>query len=253
MRLLKKEKGSATGALMTILLLVGFLTLGVKYFNFDEALAPFARKWESWLESGSLPTAGKLRSKAKGKEEGPQVAILYAHPGQCYGKPDLEGAGEIVEGGAELARALEEKGIGFRHEPQVHAVSYSEAEAAIGGIAEELKRQYPSLKVILDLHRDAAPEGLRPTYKLAVAKDGAQKQLARVQLLLPPDQSELGLMAGKIWSRAEEEYPGLIRGMLRTGGPQVLTVMMGDWQANTLEQAKASASLLGDLLAQVLD
>lgn len=252
--MLKREKGSATGALMTLLLLVGFLTLGIKYFNFDEALAPFARKWESWLQNGghSLPTGGKLWGKPK--SQGPKVAIVYAHPGQCYGKTDIEGVGEIVEVGKELARELEEREIQSIHNQQVLSASYAEAEEDIAKQTRELKGQYPSLQVILDLHRDAAPDPLRQTYKLEVADKGEKKTLARLQLLLPTNQEkDLSLLAGKIWTQAEEQYPGLVRGIARTGGQEVLTVMIGDWQANNLVQAKASARLFGSVLAQVLD
>jgi stage II sporulation protein P len=254
--MVNRENGkSGAGTLMTLLLLVGFLTIGVKYFNFKQALAPFAAKWENWLQNGvggSLPTVGKLTLKGK-KAAGPLVAILYAHPGQNYGKADADGQGEIVEVGSQLAMCLEEKGIQTLHEAKPPAASYSQAQAALADLGKELKAQYPSLKIIVDLHRDAAPETLQNTYKLTVTEEGTAKKLAKLLFLLPEDR-QLALTAGEIWSLAEKKYPGLLRGMVRSGGsPGVLTVMVGDWQANTLPEAKASARLLGELLSQVLD
>jgi|LFRM01.1.fsa_nt_gb stage II sporulation protein P len=235
---------------MTLLLLVGFFTLGVKYLNLEEAFSPFVEKWQSWLEDGSavLPTLGKGN-----RASGPAVAILYAHPGQCYGREDIHGPGEIVQVGEELARSLEERGIEVLQYSDNPASSYAEAKEQIGSLAQELRKQHPSLKLVLDLHRDAAPETVRHTYKLAVSEGGAERKLARLQFILPQGEKELVLLAGKLWSRAEEKYPGLLRGMVRTGTSEVLTVMVGDWQANTLSEAKASARLLAELLGDVLN
>jgi stage II sporulation protein P len=253
-KMLKREKGKgAGGTLMTLLLLVGFLTLGVKYFNLDQAFSPFVSKWESWLQNGTLalPTMGKLKEQGTA---GPQVAILYAHPGQCYGKEDLTEEGEIVQVGTELAGYLQERGIEVLHQRQNAAASYAEAKEVLSNLAQELKQQYPSLQIILDLHRDAAPQTIRQTYKLTISEAGGEKQLARLQFLLPQAQDQkLALLAGELWSEAEKKYPGLLRGMVRTGNHGLLTVMVGDWQANSLSEAKASARLLGELLSQVLD
>lgn len=244
-----RERGSATGALMTILLLAGLLTLGVKYFKFDEALAPFASKWQSWLEAGSLPTGGKIFKKPQGK--GKKVAIVYAYPGQCYGKEDREGLGEIVAVGEVLAQALEELGIEVLHKPDAHTASYSQAQKEVAAVAKALQES-ENVALVLDLHREAAPAQLRQGYQLAAKVEGKAQRLARLQLFVPQNDQKLGLLAGSIWSGAEELYPGLVRGLVRGGNAEVITMMMGDWQGNTLPEAQASAKLLAKVLAQVL-
>lgn len=104
-------------------------------------------------------------------DEAPRVLILHTHTTESYTKAGedyressayrtLDEQYNMVSIGDELARILEEGGIGVLHDRQVHDYpsyngAYTHARKAIAAALAE----YPTIQIILDIHRDAAGEG----------------------------------------------------------------------------------------------
>ena len=101
--------------------------------------------------------------------EGPKVLIVHTHategyqklPGQTYEEygayRTLDDDYNMVSIGDEVARVLEAGGIGVVHDRSYHDYpsyngSYGNARASI----EEYLRKYPSIEMVLDIHRDAS-------------------------------------------------------------------------------------------------
>lgn len=99
----------------------------------------------------------------------PTVLILHTHTTESYRKTEAEDYQEssayhslddnynMVSIGDALAQRLEEAGIGVVHDRQIHDYpsyngSYQHARFAM----EELLAQYPTVQLVLDIHRDAA-------------------------------------------------------------------------------------------------
>lgn len=97
---------------------------------------------------------------------GPTVLILHSHASESYSGGDYIASGSyrtldtdynMVSIGDEVARILEQNGIGVIHDRTLHDYpnynsAYSGARKAIRDYLEE----YPSLCMVLDLHRDAS-------------------------------------------------------------------------------------------------
>lgn len=101
--------------------------------------------------------------------EGPAVLILHTHTTESYRNTDgyvetsafrtLEEDHNMLSIGAEVTRILEEGGIQVLHDTAVYDdPSYNDAYYnARQAVADTLTR-YPSIRLVLDLHRDAAED-----------------------------------------------------------------------------------------------
>lgn len=96
---------------------------------------------------------------------GPAVLILHTHATECYADGSaqhesyrtLESSDNMTAMGAELARLLEAGGIEVIHDTTYHDYpdynsSYVNARNTIASYLE----QYPTIRMVLDLHRDAS-------------------------------------------------------------------------------------------------
>ena len=93
----------------------------------------------------------------------PVVLIYHTHTSESYipvsGKDHVYPKGDIVEVGSYLKQILEEKyGIKCVHADEIHdqipfRLSYQRSQLTV----IKYLKEYPSLKVVLDIHRDATP------------------------------------------------------------------------------------------------
>ena len=208
----------------------------------------------------------------------PQVLIVHTHTTESY-EPyrrdyydvkfpfrTRDSEHNMVKVGEVLAERLAENGISVLHDGTIHDYpaytgAYDRSEETIRAALEE----YPSIKVIIDLHRDAIsnPDGSR-TAPTAVING---RNAAQFMIITGCDDGRFGNMpeylenlrlACLIQESAEQLYAGLARPILfdyRNYNQHISTgsllIEVGS-HANSLDEAVYSAELLGDSISAAL-
>ena len=182
-------------------------------------------------------------------EKEPAVLILHTHTTESYtGNYKKEGAyrtldeeNNMLRVGQALSDALTRAGIGVIHDEVLHDDpsyngSYAHAREYIGDYLE----RYPSICLVIDLHRDAVSDGWGN--QLAYTKDDTA-QLMLVVGTNHENWTENMALAVKLQARLEQENPGICRSMALRGQrfnqdlcPGALLIEVGA-AGNTLEQA----------------
>ncbi len=171
----------------------------------------------------------------------------------------------MVMVGNAMQAELEAQGIGVIHVSEIHDYpsyngSYDRSRASIVPILEE----YPSIKVVLDIHRDAiSGEGF--AYQPYINIDG--KEAAQIMIISGCDDGTLNMpnymmnfhFACYLQQKLESDHPGFTRPILfdyrhynqdlTTGS---LLIEVGS-HGNTLEQAQYSGQILGKSLGELLN
>ncbi len=210
-------------------------------------------------------------------EQAPQVLIYHTHgteayamtPGDPYQESDpyrtTDTRHNMVRVGDELAAALKANGISVIHDRTLYDYpSYNNSYARSLEGVEALLAEYPSIRVVIDLHRDALEAADGTVYKTVADIDG--QTAAQVLLVLGTDaagqphpgwQDNL-CFALEIQRQLDADWPTLARPLtLRSYRynqqvlPGALLIEMGT-HGNTLEEALCSARLLGQSISVVL-
>lgn len=205
----------------------------------------------------------------------PAVLILHTHASECYTQSqgetyELSGSYRTLEGeynmlclGSLVARRLEEAGIRVIHDTQLHDYpsyndAYSNAAASTAAILEE----YPSIRLVLDLHRDAADTA----YGQMVTECSIGSQRAAQLMMVvgtdaggldnPGWQDNLAL-ALKLQVTLERQNPGICRNLNLTYhrynqhlGDYALLVEIGA-AGNTLAEARLAAEALAQAVIRL--
>lgn len=170
----------------------------------------------------------------------------------------------IVMVGNEIKKQLELEGIGVIQATDIH--DYPSYNGAYDRSAETVKKileEYPSIKVVLDIHRDAiCSESV--AYQPYVEING--KEAAQIMIVSGCDDGTMDMpnymknfrLASLLQSQIESDNPGLTRPILfdyrhynqdlTTGS---LLIEIGS-HGNTLEQVCYSGELLGKSIAKAL-
>lgn len=204
----------------------------------------------------------------------PKVLILHTHTTESYTQ---SGADRYEESspyrtldpgynmlclGEIVADILEEAGIGVIHDTDFHDYpsyngSYSDAAAS----TKDYLAQYPSIELILDLHRDAADtdSGQMATRCTVGGETAAQLMFVMgtdLRLSHSDWQSNLSL-ALKLQVLLEQENPGICRDLNLTNnrynqhlGNRALLIEIGA-AGNTLDQAKLAARELAEAIVKL--
>lgn len=226
-----------------------------------------------------LSAAGKLPELTIEMDSAePQVLIVHTHTTESY-EPyqrtyydssfpfrTRDPRHNMIRVGEALAERLASHGISVLHDGTIHDYpaytgAYDRSEATIRAALEK----YPSIKVIIDLHRDAmsSADGSRTAPAFAVNGRSA----AQFMIITGCDDGRFGNMpeyrqnlslACLIQQSAEELYPGLSRPVLfdyRNYNQHISTgsllIEVGS-HANSLDEAVYTGELLGDCMAQAL-
>lgn len=202
----------------------------------------------------------------------PQVIIMHTHTTECYEPYQRESYDSefssrtteldksVVAVGREIADALEAAGIGVIHDTAVHDYPrYSGAYDRSSERVISLLEEYPTVKIVLDIHRDAIEDsGVR--YAPVCEVDG--RSAAQVMIIcgctnVPRYRYNLRL-ASKIQSKLEKDYPGLTRPILvadRNYNQELtkgsLLIEVGS-SANSLDEALYAGRLVGMSLGELL-
>ena len=201
----------------------------------------------------------------------PQVLIVHTHTTESY-EPyqrsyyDAEYPFRTRDPDYNMTRVGDEHGISVLHDGTIHDYpaytgAYDRSEVTIRAALEE----YPSIKVIIDLHRDAisSADGSRT----APVAEINGRNAAQFMVITGCDDGRFGNMpeylenfrlACMIQSSAEKLYPGLARPILfdyRNYNQHISTgsllIEVGS-HANSLDEAVYSGELLGDCMADAL-
>ncbi len=170
----------------------------------------------------------------------------------------------MVMVGDAIQAELEAQGIGVIHAADIHDYpSYNGSYARSRETILPILEKYPSIKVVLDIHRDAI-SGEGYAYQPFAEIDG--KEASQIMIISGCDDGTLGMpnymenfhFACALQSKLETDYEGLTRPVLfdyrhynqdLTNGS--LLIEVGS-HGNTLQQSQYSGQLLGRSLAELL-
>ena len=172
----------------------------------------------------------------------------------------------MVRVGEELAYRLEKAGFKVIHDKTVHDYSYTGAYDRSRKTVEKYLKKYPSIKITLDVHRDAIHYDSGVKCKPTAVING--KKAAQVMIISGcegdgvtgfPQWKKNLIFALDIQSDVEESYNGLMRPIFfcnRKYNMDMTTcslLLEFGTDANTLEEAVYSASLIGERLGNILN
>ncbi|MCF2618074.1 stage II sporulation protein P [Oscillibacter valericigenes] len=212
-------------------------------------------------------------------EDGPQILILHTHGSEAYtpaGDETIVWSGDhrttdtrcnVVRVGDEMAEVFGQAGISVLHDRTLYdypsyAGSYDRSLVAI----QNYLKQYPSIRFILDVHRDAIEDGQGNQYKVVSAIDG-EGTAAQLSIVVGSDGSGLThpnwienlRLAVAIQENILAKYPTLMRPVLlrnsrynqhATAGS--LLVEVGS-AGNSPEEAVLAGRLFAERMAEVLN
>lgn len=208
----------------------------------------------------------------------PQVLILHTHTTEGYMTEDRgfytendlvrtkDHSKNVCAVGAAIATQLKKAGVGVIHDTTVHDnPKYTGAYTRSEATAKQILKQHPSIKVILDIHRDAIIPNDTTRVKPTATVNG--KKAAQMMIIagvvstnsIPhPNWQENFHFALQLQKSLATSYPGLMRPLSLVGSrynqhlaPGYLLIEMGS-DVNTVNEAVYSGELLGKTLVEVL-
>lgn len=200
--------------------------------------------------------------------EGPAVLILHTHGTEAYTceegtSYESSGAYRTLDEdynmlclGRLVARRLEEAGIGVIHDRDLHDYpDYNSSYTNAAASTEALLEKYPSIRLVLDLHRDAADTAYgQMVTECSIGSERAAQLMIVVGTddggRTHPDWEENLSLALKLQILLERENPGICRPMNLTYnrynqhlGDRALLIEIGA-AGNTLREAELAAEAL---------
>ena len=191
-------------------------------------------------------------------EDGPAVLIIHTHATESYlgtdGHRTEDPNYNMLRVGSEIKKILEENGIAVIHDTTLHdEPSYNNAYIYARETIEARLAEYPSIRMVVDVHRDAFDISEEEQLSTYATVDGqASSQLMLVMGTdagnrYHPNWQENLSVAVKLQVLLEEKYPGICRRMqLRTErfnqdlSPAGMILEVGA-AGDTLEQALVAA------------
>ena len=247
---------------------------GGTLIRIGEGLLRNDTKYDNDEIKGWLEEAKSLTLKA-GEE--PQVLIYHTHATESFERYDsafydtrntwrsTDNNNNMVAVGAAMAHALEEAGITVIHDTTQHDYpSYNGSYERSAQTISDYLEQYPSIKIILDLHRDAMERENQTIIKPVVEID--DKKAAQIMIIAGADNGSMGMenwrqnmrFACDFQNTMEASYPQLTRPILLSHrkynqhlSTGALLLEFGS-NANTLEEAVYSAEMAGRALAELI-
>lgn len=201
----------------------------------------------------------------------PTVLIIHSHGSESYENTEgyeassdyrtKDTAHNVVSIGDRLVQVLEAGGIRAVHDRQLHdspsySDSYNNARQSIRSYLEK----YPTIRLVLDIHRDAVENG--DGEQLKFTADAGGQTVAQLMLVVGTDASGLShphwpenmSLAVKLHAQLEKNTPGICRPIsfrsqrfnqdLSSGA---LIVEVGS-AGNTRQEALLAAELLGQAI-----
>lgn len=209
----------------------------------------------------------------------PSVLIFHTHTTEAYQEYDvgwypkefqprsLNSEKNMIRVGEEICKQLEAAGMGVIHDKNVYDnPSYTGAYERSGKKIDEYLEKYPSIQIILDIHRDAIEYDDGTKSKPTAVIDG--KKAAQIMIISGCQEGDMTgfddwkynlRFALRLQQTLETDYPGLMRPLFFAPrkynmhkSHNSLLIEMGS-DGNTLEEAVYSGELLGKALAKLCD
>ena len=209
--------------------------------------------------------------------EEPTVLIVHTHGSEAYTPAGDDMYAEtdsyrtednnynVVRVGEELKNCLEAYGISVIHNTTLHDYpSYNGAYDRAAATISSMLQQYPTIKIVIDLHRDAILNMDGSVYKSTAEVNGSECS----QLLFVMGTDKLGAdfphwqenlqMAIKLQYALENMYPSITKPILiseygynqgATNGSMILEV---GCNGNTLQESLAAVRYFADGAAEVI-
>lgn len=206
----------------------------------------------------------------------PQVLIMHTHTTESFEPYErdfydnsfsyrtTDPSKNTVMIGEEIKKGLAKAGINTIHDTTIHDYpsyngSYERSEQTVKSYLE----QYPSIKIVLDIHRDALESNNNLIQPVANING---KKAAQIMIISGCDDGTMGMpnylqnfrLASLFQQQLEQDWSGLTRPILfdyrkynqhlTTGS---LLIEVGS-HGNTLDQVKYSGELIGKSLAKAL-
>ncbi len=205
------------------------------------------------------------------RQSAPTVLIVHSHGTESYTKTTesydessayrtLNKDYNLVSVGAELKRVLEAGGVGVLHDTSMHddpsySASYNRSRKSV----QEYLKKYPSICLVLDLHRDAVESSSGKQLAFTATHNG--KTVAQLMLVVGtdvrlnhPDWPENMALAVKLHALLEKRFPGICRPISFRSqrfnqdlSPGALLIEVGS-AGNTRADALAAAQVLGQTI-----
>ena len=201
----------------------------------------------------------------------PQILIYHTHSQEEFADSVKGDAGTTIVGmGDVLADALEAKGYQVIHDTGVYdlvdgvldrSAAYDYARTAV----EELLAQYPTIQVVIDLHRDGV-EGQKfvteidgkPCSKVMFFNGISRNQQGEISYLPNPYIKQNLAFSFQMEFAARQQYPGFTRNIYLKAErfnlhlrPRSVLIEAGT-QLNTVEEERNAMEILANLLDEVL-
>ena len=206
----------------------------------------------------------------------PQILILHTHTTESYEPYEKDWYDEsytsrsadpgngVVAVGEAIAGQLAAAGINVIHDCTMHDLTYNGAYSRSLGTALGVLDRYPTVKVVLDIHRDAIEyeDGTR----VSAVTDIDGKKAAQTMIICAADDGTYGVpgfmnnlhFASALQQSMESRYPTLTRPVLfqycqynQQVSPGALLIEVGS-HGNSIDQAVYSGELIGKSLAELL-
>ena len=242
-----------------------------KLNDFDYLLQNFYRVDSTTTTNSSQLNAAKMLAKdmrINRKQEGPQILIYQTHSQERFADSKDE-TQSVVGLGDVLTELLEEK-YGYQvlhHKGKYDLPDRDTAYSRSAPALEQLLKDYPSIQVIIDLHRDGVAEGTRLVGNVNGKQtatimffNGLSHTTAQgdIGYLYNPNLADNLAFSFQMQLAAAEYYPGLSRFIYLRGYrynmhylPKSLLVEVGA-QTNTYQEVLNAMPPLADLLDKVL-
>lgn len=209
-------------------------------------------------------------------KDSPQILIIHTHGSEAYTPDPInmysptdtmrteDSDFNIIRVGDEFTAALESYGLNVIHDRGLYDYpSYTGSYTRSGAAIESYLAQYPSIKIVIDMHRDALGSGDVVYKTVAEVKEGASSQIMLLvgtgeNGLYHPEWDENLKLALAMQSAAGQKYSTLMRPIalkqerynqhLTTGS---LIMEVGS-SGNTLDEALAAVRLFADSVGPTL-
>lgn len=247
---------------------------GTQFFNLDKAGQ--VRNSTHVTNQVLLNQSRKLPEFTIDVNAEPQVLIMHTHTTESFEPYErdfydnsfsyrtTDPSKNTVMIGEEIKKGLTKAGINTIHDTTIHDYpsyngSYERSEQTVKSYLE----QYPSIKIVLDIHRDALESNNNLIQPVANING---KKAAQIMIISGCDDGTMGMpnylqnfrLASLFQQQLEQDWNGLTRPILfdyrkynqhlTTGS---LLIEVGS-HGNTLEQVKYSGQLIGKSLAEAL-
>lgn len=207
-------------------------------------------------------------------EKSPTVLIIHSHTCESYENTEgyipsdpyrtMDQQYNMVSIGKHLAESLRQRGISVIHDTTIHDYpSYNDAYPQSRKTVQKYLAEYPSISLVLDIHRDAYEDSSGKQARNIVTING--KSSSRLMLVAGtnaygqghPNWEENLSMAVKLQTVLQKLYPGLCRNLtMRSSAfnqdlsPGALLIEVGT-AGDTRQDALYAAELLADGIAEL--